>query len=106
MRYGRRDPFDFDITCPVIDGQIGEIREDVWQAIPANDDLADYDDKEVLADIMAKIAPHLEEVRETNIKMREAANEQIGELQTEVGDLKDEIASLKREIERLERKNQ
>lgn len=54
--------------------------------------------------ISGQIAAPFEEVRQTNIKMRAAANARIEELVEERDELKDKVRDLEGEVGRLERR--
>lgn len=99
MARWKKGTLDFDITCPVIDGEIEGIEYSVSECLFR---VAGLDDPKLVAGMMEVLSPHLERVRKTNIDMRAAADSQIGELTDERDDLKDKLDENGREISRLE----
>lgn len=99
-----KDQLDFELTCPVIDGNLSRIEASVWENLPATGDIEGYDDRMVCDTIMEAIRPHIEAVRETNIQMMAAADREIRELIQEIEGLKDDLDGKDREIDRLERR--
>ena len=101
---------DYGHTCPIIDRELGSIKESVRNELsdlldgteltaeeikPLLDDYTDY--------IMRHLNDCFEDVRSCNEDMRKEADYQIDDLKTEVYDLEENISELKEEVERLER---
>lgn len=84
---------DFDITCPIIDGEMKVIEDVIW------DHLNGTECEDLMDKLFKAIAPHLERVRQTNIDMRRAADSQVSDLQDEIDGLCDDIERYKREWE-------
>lgn len=109
-------------TCGIIDYGIDSFEDNCREEIKdLLQDIFPYLDNEevehVLEDKVKKICSYFEEyaevVRDTNIEMREAADEQIedleirvSELEDNVNDLEDEIDEKDSSIEKLENQNQ
>lgn len=100
MGYMDKKQLDFDYTCPIIDNAISAIDADIGHIFDqlAPDDL----DASLIERVMDCVSYGIEKVRETNIKMREAADYQINE---QYNDLTERIEELEAEIEDLKSKN-
>jgi hypothetical protein len=88
---------DFDITCPIIDGELEVIENVIW------DHLNGTECEHLMDKLFKDIKPHLERVRQTNIDMRKAADSQISDLQDEIDGLISDLEDRKREYEAGER---
>ena len=91
---------DFGITCPLIDDGIAAVSAVIYDmlceaGVPGAGALSDSMD--------AAMLPIIEKVRQTNIAMRMAADDQIKALVAEVEELREEIERKEGEISRLER---
>lgn len=102
--------FEYPYTCPVIDGGLTGVKSDLKhffesfleEACPLLPSGCNYSialDK--AEEVMAIIEPFFEKVRSTNTDMRDAADDQISDLESEVESLESEIEDLKAEIDEL-----
>jgi len=94
--------FDFNHTCPIIDRNIRYIESDVEDFFENELGFNESKTKEYTEEIMERILPYIEEVRQTNEDMRTAAENQIDELLEEIEELNERINELEDEITELE----
>ena len=80
----RDDLFYFKHTCPIIDGQYEEMGIAVSSELVRIFGVADL---AVLEAVLLAVYPSVERVRQTNIKMRDAANDQLAGIQKEIDEL-------------------
>ena len=99
---------NFPQTCPDIDKSLKVIHAEI--AYHIDDLIRQINDSEYTPEIYEKyvnwlydaVASEVEEVRQTNSKLRDAAESQLSQMQEEIDDLKDETYSLGKEIDRLQ----
>ena len=106
--------FDYPYTCPSIDRSLQHVTssiDDLIHDLTTNllaTEMSD-DDRSSIVDYVNELGVHIEgmvsaaieEVRETNISMRDSADKQCDELRTEISDLETQCDELSREISDL-----
>lgn len=110
-------PFEYGYTCQYVDRGIDGIKEDLECHLDTivnelNDMFYDVNNgknrDEYIAtwvkSIYSDMESNFEGVRESNCDMREAADEQVSNLEDEIEDLKSELEERNKEIEDLESK--
>jgi len=103
MAYGRKDYFQFGLTCPLIDNGIGAIDDIVDDFFS---DRLGIEDRSIYRELLDLICPEIEAIRKTNMNMRETAEDLAKDLYGEIDDLKDDLKDKEKEISRLEDKIQ
>jgi len=107
--------FEFNATCPIIDGNISSIKNGIEEVFSQMnrayyDYLAENNETlfERIIDELYKdyFEEYIEEIRETNSKMRDAANSQLlnlaNEYEEKIGELKDKIYELEELLQEKE----
>lgn len=104
----RRSSFDFAHTCPKIDKAIGSCKDTIESYLSGYiENLSPYIPqaeieliaKEWSKELYDAISDCFESVRETNEEMRDEANRQIANLESEIETLKDDVKSLERQLD-------
>lgn len=101
-----RYKLDYKNTCPIIDANLAYLRSDVFDALKESMEDNGVDDLIIgpIADqVLAAIESEIEEVRTTNLKMREAADGQINDLMEQIEALESKLSDKDKEISDLER---
>ena len=104
--------FDYWYTCPIIDKEIVKIQESLESGINGLiADISPYIPEDVLvklaeqyaADFYSDISNYIEAVRDANSDIRNAAEKQIEEQQTEIENLQYDLDSKIKEWDQLEK---
>lgn len=102
--------FDYNHTCPIIDGGIRDIQDTIdskiYDCFVGETHIDDIDQSRLIKDLTEEITSIFEGVRESNSNMRDAAEKQLNALEDEkngeIEELQEEIENLKAKIESLE----
>ena len=107
----RRNNFDFAHTCPKIDKAIGECKDTLKECLASYiESICPYISKDTINSLSMEwsremyhsISHCFESVRETNEEMRDAANDQISNLQGEIEELNSQIKDLEDRADELD----
>jgi len=93
--------FNFPHTCPTIDKALRSLEWVIENELsPLQEEV---DTAKLTRTLYREIEPIFEDVRATNVEMREVADSQISLLEDEIDSLRDEVNRLSARVEELER---
>jgi predicted nuclease with TOPRIM domain len=95
-----------NFTCPIIDDKIEDIEDEIYyilsKANPNFNDMEEFQKYDKVKEFYEEhFKKHIEELRDTNSKLRDCAESKIEELLSEIEELRIENERLKDEIDRL-----
>jgi len=97
--------FNFPYTCPEIDVQVEYFKDSILDHIQHFVDLDSLSNdqlRRMKRNIYEDFQSYYEDVRDTNVRMRTAAEDQLDSKDEEINDLVSQIRSLEERVEYLE----